>query len=494
MLLENIYNAISENVISAKGDMTTAISGASPDSRKICPGFLFCAMKGAKLDGHDYIPQAIANGASAILAEHQVDIPNDVPLIVVKNPYKVFGIVAEIVAKKPTDSFSILAVTGTNGKTTTAYLLREILKVSGHSTGMIGTVEYDLGNGTKINADRTTPTPFELQELFSALKDNTVEYAVMETSSHALEQGRLGTAKCQLAIFTNLTQDHLDYHLNMENYYQAKKLLFTQHLADDGTAIINCDDKSGCRLAKELASPKTLCYSFNGENSANVHIHDLSLTPGGSSFVISFPNGTEWNASTRLPGIYNAANAAGALCAAFAIGIEKESALAAIANSSGAPGRMQPVSISGQNFHVYVDYAHTDDALCNVLSAFKSIPHNRIITVFGCGGDRDRTKRPLMGKAAAENSDMLFVTSDNPRSENPEDIIGEIVNGIPYNTPYQTITDRREAIFAAISQAKPDDIVLIAGKGHEDYQEIKGVKNHFNDCETALEALKKRLG
>ncbi|MBO4345640.1 MAG: UDP-N-acetylmuramoyl-L-alanyl-D-glutamate--2,6-diaminopimelate ligase, partial [Victivallales bacterium] len=465
------------------------INGACSDSRAVCPGYLFCAMKGAKQDGHDYIESAIANGASAILAEHPIALPNNIPCIVIRNPYQVFGMVAETIANKPAASFRLIAVTGTNGKTTTAYLMREILKACGKSTGMIGTVEYDLGNGTKIAADRTTPTPFALQDLFTAIKDNAAEYAVIEASSHALEQGRLGTAKCDVAIFTNLTQDHLDYHINMENYFSAKMLLFSRHLADGGTAVINADDAYGARIAAELAGGHVLAYSFSDAPQANVRIHGLSLSANGSSFQMSFPDGNEWDVTTILPGAYNAANVAGALCAAYAIGLSKEAVLSAIAKSHGAPGRMQPVSVPGQDFAVYVDYAHTDDALRNVLSALRSLPHNRLVAVFGCGGDRDRTKRPLMGKAAAELADILYVTSDNPRTENPDDIIREILNGIPYNAAYQAITDRKQAIFDAISNAQKGDIILIAGKGHEDYQEINGVKHHFNDCETALEAL-----
>ena len=493
MKLTTICNAISGNIIECQGDLNKEITGATSDSRAISPGYLFCAMKGARQDGHDFIEAALAKGAGAILAERKCVLPDGIPCVIIKNPYQVLGMVAETIAGKPAANLKLIAVTGTNGKTTTAYLMRSILKACGKSTGMIGTVEYDLGDGTKIEADRTTPTPFTLQELFSKIRDNAAEFTVIEASSHALEQGRLGTALCDVAIFTNLTQDHLDYHINMDNYFAAKRLLFSKHLAPNGTAVINADDQYGSKLASDLKDGHLLAFSFKDAPNANVKIRGLSLEAKGSSFRMLFPDGSEWDAVTRLPGAYNAANVAGTLCAAYALGLPRQSVLDAISASHGAPGRMQPVSVPGQDFAVYVDYAHTDDALRNVLTALGSLPHNRLCAVFGCGGDRDRTKRPLMGKAAAELADLLYVTSDNPRTENPDDIIREILNGIPFDTPYQAITDRKTAIFEAIASAKPGDIILIAGKGHEDYQEINGVKHHFNDCETALEALQKRF-
>ena len=493
MKLSTICNAIADNIIESHGDLDKDITGATSDSRAISSGYLFCAMKGAKMDGHDFIEAALAKGASAILAEHSCNLPDDIPCVIVKKPYQVLGMVAETIAGKPAADLKLIAVTGTNGKTTTAYLMRSILKACGKTTGMIGTVEYDLGNDMKIEADRTTPTPFALQELFSKIRDNSAEFTVIEASSHALEQGRLGSAMCDIAIFTNLTQDHLDYHISMDNYFEAKKLLFSKHLKSGGTAVINADDHYGSRLASDIAGNRVLAFSFKDAPCANVKIQDISFGANGSSFKVVFPDGSEWLATTLLPGTYNAANVAGALCAAYALNLPKDTVLPAIASSHGAPGRMQPVSVPRQDFAVYVDYAHTDDALKNVLTALKALPHNKLCAVFGCGGDRDRTKRPLMGKAAAELADRLFVTSDNPRTEHPDDIIREILNGIPYNAPYQAIADRKTAIFEAIASAQPGDIVLIAGKGHEDYQEINGVKHHFNDCETALEALQKRF-
>ena len=468
------------------------VAFATPDSREVAPGALFCAMKGARLDGHDFIPEAIAKGASVILAEHPCKaIPDGFPLILVSDAYHAFGEVAEAVARKPADAFRTVAVTGTNGKTTSAYLLRAILKAAGHSTGMIGTVEYDVGLKTMLPADRTTPTPFQLQKLFSSMKENGVEYNVMEVSSHALAQGRLGTLRASCALFTNLTQDHLDYHRTMEEYFQAKRLLFTRHLEADAPVVINADNPYGQRLAAEFrGSPRLYALSFKGNPEATVTASGLSLNSDGADFTLQFPDGDLWeNIHTPLPGEYNAVNVAGALCAAKALGIPKEKALAAVASCKGAPGRMQAVTPIGNPFSVFVDYAHTDDALKNALATLQALPHRRLMVLFGCGGDRDRAKRPLMARAAAEYADVIYVTSDNPRTERPSDIIADILPGFPEGIAPVVLEDRKEAICRAISDASSGDILLIAGKGHEDYQEINGVKHHFNDAEVASLAL-----
>ena len=486
MKLQKLVNYISAYIVHATGNLDTEISYACSDSRQVRPGTLFCAMKGAKLDGHDYIQDAIARGAVAILAEH--DVETAVPCIVIQNAYHALGAVAEYMEGKPTDSLKLVAVTGTNGKTTTAFFMREILTACHHSCGMVGTVIYDVADGSPKVADRTTPTPFELQSLFAEMRKNRAEYASIEVSSHALHQRRLGSTKCAAAIFTNLTQDHLDYHGDMENYYQAKKLLFTEHLMPGAPIVLNGDDAYGARFAQELADRNLFVYSFKG-NAANVKAENLLLSSHGSSFDLHFADGDTWHVTTRLPGAYNAANAAGAAIAAYALGLPKETILAALAASQGAPGRMQPVPVPQNRFAVYVDYAHTDDALRNALGCLKELPHNRLIALFGCGGDRDRTKRPKMGAAAAKLADVVIVTSDNPRTESPNAIIQDILPGIPKGTNCLTIPDRREAIRHAIAHAQPRDIILIAGKGHEDYQEINGVKHHFNDCEEAENAI-----
>ncbi len=486
MKLKELTTYIQDYVVRSYGNLDVEINYACSDSRQVRPGALFCAMKGAKLDGHNYIQDAIARGAVAILAEHEVAAL--VPCIIIQNAYHALGAVAEYMEGKPTDNLKLVAVTGTNGKTTTAFFMREILTACHHRCGMVGTVIYDVADGSPKTADRTTPTPFELQSLFAEMRKNHAEYASIEVSSHALHQRRLGSAKCAAAIFTNLTQDHLDYHGDMENYYQAKKLLFTQHLQPGAPIVLNGDDAYGTRFARELAGSNLYVYSFKG-NEANVKAENLQLSSYGSTFDLHLPDGDTWHVATRLPGAYNAANAAGAALAAYALGLPKAVVLEALAASQGAPGRMQPIHVPDNRFAVYVDYAHTDDALRNALGCLKELPHNRLIALFGCGGDRDRTKRPKMGAAAAQLADVVIVTSDNPRTEAPEAIIQEILPGIPQGTNCLTIPDRREAIRHAIAHAQPGDIILIAGKGHEDYQEINGVKHHFNDCEEAQAAI-----
>ncbi|MBQ6473539.1 MAG: UDP-N-acetylmuramoyl-L-alanyl-D-glutamate--2,6-diaminopimelate ligase [Victivallales bacterium] len=482
------------------GPLTKPLTGASPDSRQIRPGNLFCAMKGARLDGHLFIPEALAKGAVAVLVEHPVSLPPDVAWIQVRRAYEAFGLVAEAVAGRPADSLRLIAVTGTNGKTTTAYLLRAILSAAGHATGMVGTVEYDLGakaaagqekgHAIVLPADRTTPTPFLLQELFARMVENRVEYAVLEASSHALAQRRLGTAACAGAVFTNLTEDHLDYHRTMDEYYEAKKLLCTRHLAKAAPMAINCDDSYGRRLTRELSSDiRTFGFSFHGDSCANVQASLNSQSATGSAFTLYFPDGQRWEVSTPLPGGYNAQNAAGAAVLAWALNIPSADACRAVRECPGAPGRLQSIPIPGQRFAAFVDYAHTDDALTNVLTTLRNLPHHRLLVVFGCGGDRDRAKRPKMGRAAAQLADRLYVTSDNPRTERPEAIIDEILPGIPAGTDYVAIPDRREAIRQAMHEATAGDILLVAGKGHEDYQEINGVKHHFNDAEEIAAAV-----
>lgn len=489
MNLSALLSYLGKYAINFSGDMNTEVSGAASDSREVKPGFLFCAMKGAVQDGHDFVEDAIAKGAAAVMLEHPLPLPKHIPWIQVINPYQSIGLLAEAVAQKPADSLNLLAVTGTNGKTTSAYLLRAILKKAGFNAGMIGTVEYDLGNNMILGADRTTPTPFCLQKLFQKLTGNNADWVSIELSSHALEQGRLGTAKCAAALFTNLTQDHLDYHLTMENYYQAKKLLFTKHLKYGAPAIINADDSYGARLAGELPRQNMLAFSFSEGSMANVRASIGHMDAGGATFTMNFPDGDIWIIDSPLTGIYNIQNTAGAVAAAKALNLPKEAVLEAIASCQGAPGRLQKVPVNNVNFSIFVDYAHTDDALSNVLSNLKKLPHRKLFVVFGCGGDRDRKKRPLMAKAAASLADYVIVTSDNPRTEKPEDIIKEIEAGLPAGADFVSIVNRKDAICHALSSAKAGDIVLIAGKGHEDYQEINGVKHHFNDLEVATDFL-----
>lgn len=476
------------------GSDAVAITGATADSRAVKPGYLFCAIRGAKLDGHDFIPQALAAGAAALVLERTIPgLPADQPWFLVRDAYHAAALVAEVAAGHPARDLRLAAITGTNGKTTSAYLLRAIFKAAGRRPGMLGTVEYDLGDGCPLPADRTTPTPFQLQDLFTRLRQAAAQPVVLEASSHALAQRRLGTARCLGAIFTNLTRDHLDYHHDFESYYQAKKSLFTDVCLHQAHRVVNLDDPYGRRLATELAAAGLPVTGFARENGtpAQVVVADIAARADGSTFTLNFTaQGQSLRLHTPLPGPYNIANAAGAAILARLWGLAPETIASALANCHGAPGRLQKVSPPGLPFQVLVDYAHTDDALDNVLTALRQLAPSQLIVVFGCGGDRDRSKRPLMALAAAQKADLVVVTSDNPRSEKPEDIIGEILAGLPAGTAHAAITDRRQAIRRALTAATPGAIVLIAGKGHEDYQEISGVKYPFNDADVTSEIIR----
>lgn len=488
-LLKNIP---ADFIISTSGTLDIPVSGACSDSRLVRPGTLFCAMKGAALDGHDFASDAVARGAAAVICEHPLPLPDSIPQIRLRYPYRALGLIAEAAAGFPARELRLAAVTGTNGKTTTAYLLRDIFRAAALRSGMLGTVEYDTGDGKPRPADRTTPTPFQLQNLLLQMRDNHVDIAALEVSSHALEQQRLGTARCHVAIFTNLTEDHLDYHHDMETYFQAKKLLFTRHLAPDAPAVINADDPYGTRLARELRQP-VVTFSSRTDSGIDVRVVRLNLTAHGTSFTLFMPDGTAWDVTTPLTGAYNAANVTGAVIAARALGLPRDTVLSAVAHCTGAPGRMQQIPVPDNLFSVFVDYAHTDDALKNVLLSLRSLHPHALTVLFGCGGDRDRTKRPLMAQATEKYADNVIVTSDNPRTEKPDDIIQDITAGFTGAARVTTIADRHIAIQTAINNACPGDIILLAGKGHEDYQEVNGLKSHFNDAEEAANAIASRF-
>lgn len=491
--LRQLAAELRELVVETFGNLDVALTDATDDSRKVKPGSLFCAIKGERFDGHDFIQQAVERGAAAVLAaKPPAANTKKLPAIIVSNDYRAAAIAAELAAGKPAQHFKTFAITGTNGKTTSAYLLRNILNTAGFNTAMFGTVEYDLGNGTVCSADRTTPTPFSLQILFSKLYNSNVRYCVMELSSHALYQQRLGNLKVDGAIFTNLTQDHLDYHVSLENYYQAKKRLFTKHLKPGAPAVINVDDPFGKRLADELAydPAKVQVISFSLKNLCApvcVHVKDLKLTANGTECALSYPN-DDWLVTSPLAGLYNGYNIAGVAILAHALGLPNPTVKQALATCLPPPGRFQKIN-SKRNVHAFVDYAHTPDALQNVLATLRTLIRGNIIAVFGCGGDRDSTKRPLMAKAVQKHADVIIVTSDNPRSENPDQIIKDIVRGFDSSTHFHVQPDRRMAIQLAVQLAQPEDAILLAGKGHEDYQEINGVKYPFSDAQVLAECL-----
>ena len=481
LTLQTHREALGELCVGVTGDMDTLVTGACADSRLVQPGNLFCAIPGARQDGSAYAAAAVRQGACAVAAVRPLELVPAVPQLLVRDAYAAAGRIAECAAGYPARRLRLLGATGTNGKTTCAYILRHLLRAHGQVPGMVGTVCYDLGDH-EVEADRTTPTPFELQDLFGRMLVGGCGWAVLEMSSHALAQRRAGSARFAGALFTNLTGDHLDYHQTMEAYFEAKVLLFTEYLEPGAPAVINVDDPYGRRLAERLSRAGVVRLVTVGSAAADSAWQDVRLGFAGCRFRLRL-GAAEVEIDSPLIGQHNVANLACAAALAHACGIPAPLIAAALRECRGAPGRLQVLS-SPHGLAAYVDYAHTDDALENVLKALRLLHPRRLLVVFGCGGDRDRTKRPRMGAVAARLADRVFVTSDNPRTEAPEAIIAEILAGIPAGTPVQVDADRRQAIAQAVAEAGPGDIVLVAGKGHEPYQEIHGVKHPFDDvCE-----------
>ena len=460
------------------------------DSRKVTCGAGFAAICGTAADGHDFIPAALEKGAALIVMERDIPLPPGTPALLVKDSAAAFALLVRHTAGNPDESLKLLGVTGTNGKTTTAFLLEHIFNFAKHPCGLVSTVEYRTGAAV-IPGERTTPDPQTLFSLFKAMKENRLEYAAMELSSHSLVQNRAAGIRLQCGIFTNLTGDHLDYHGTMENYFQAKKRLFTTFLHPQGTAVINADDPWGERLAKELENICS-CVTFSTENKGMCAIKEISLEKEGVGFTLHHPRAGSVKLRSNLAGFYNLQNLAGAAIAALESGIAPDILAAALNQRIRVPGRLESFALPGGGT-AFVDYAHTDDALTNVLTTLRKITPGKVCVLFGAGGDRDRTKRPRMGAAAAETADRLFVTSDNPRSEEPGKIIEEILAGIPPAAAYQVIPDRSEAIQKALAELKEGDSLLIAGKGHENYQEIKGVKYPFSDTEEIEKFIRKSV-
>jgi UDP-N-acetylmuramoyl-L-alanyl-D-glutamate--2,6-diaminopimelate ligase len=448
------------------------------DNRQVQPGSLFFCVRGFTSDGHDYAAAAAAAGAVALVVDHRLEAV-DLPQVQVPD---VRGAMAPAAARfyaDPTAELAVSGVTGTNGKTTTAYLIRALLEADGRRTGLMGTVGSIIG-GVEHEVQRTTPEGIELQRTFREMADGGDRAAVMEVSSHALELHRVDAIHFRAAVFTNLTQDHLDFHPTMEDYFQAKRRLFAEH--DPADAIVNIDDPYGARLAAEFGA---LTFSLE-DPRATYRATQLATGLAGSDFTLISPEG-EHRLHSPLTGTFNVYNVLGALGAALAQGVSIETAAAAIASAGQVPGRFESVD-AGQPFAVLVDYAHTPDSLENVLAAARPLTDGTLHVVFGCGGDRDRTKRPLMGEIAARLADSVVVTSDNPRSEDPDAIIAEILAGI--DRPVESRVDRREAIALAIGAARAGDVVVIAGKGHEQGQEFTGgAKLPFDDVTVAREAL-----
>ncbi len=452
------------------------ITGLHYRSSDVRPGGLFFCVPGYKADGHDFASDAVERGAAALVCERPLGL--GVPELVVPSARAAMGPAAARFYGDPTAKLKVVGITGTNGKTTTAFLTRAILERAGMQTGLLGTVKSIVG-GVEEPVERTTPEGIDLQATFQRMLDAGDTACAMEVSSHALELGRAEGIHFACRVFTNLTQDHLDFHPDMEAYFMAKRRLFMP----SGPAVLNIDDDYGSRLADDVTEPIT----YGVESRADYRAREISFDPSGSSFICDTPDG-QVDISTRLPGLFNVQNALAALAASRTLGVGLDVAREALAEADRVPGRFEPVD-EGQAFTVLVDYAHTPEALDNVLRAARELTDGRVHVVFGAGGDRDRAKRPLMGKAAAELADRVVVTSDNPRSEDPQAIIEEILAGT--GPDVESEVDRRRAIALAVSSADPGDVVVVAGKGHEQGQEFEnGRKEPFDDVAVVREALR----
>ncbi|MBI4826821.1 MAG: UDP-N-acetylmuramoyl-L-alanyl-D-glutamate--2,6-diaminopimelate ligase [Nitrospirae bacterium] len=472
-----------------EGPLDTEIMGIAYDSRSADKGFLFVAIKGLSFNGDDFIKDAINRGAAAVITERPIadmyasyppSLLSGVTCIEVHDSRSALASISARFYREPSKSISLIGITGTNGKTTTSYITKSIIEACGKKAGLLGTIQYIAGETKK--AERTTPESLDLQRYLREMLDNGMEYAVIEVSSHALALQRVEQCVFKAAAFTNFTQDHLDFHGSMDNYFLAKDKLFN-YLDEEGTAVLNWDDPAVREVEERLNCNIVTCGLLEGATIRAENIDDSA----GLSFDLITPGG-RFRAGSEFIGRFNVYNILISAGIAYALGIGEDAILKGIAEARPVSGRFERVD-EGQDFLCIVDYAHTDDALKAVINEARMITKGRVITLFGCGGDRDRTKRELMGDAASELSDLVIVTSDNPRTEGPLQIISDIVKGIKKKN-HMEVPDRTEAINKAVSMAEAGDVLLIAGKGHEDYQEISGIRYPFSDKEVLREALK----
>lgn len=477
------------------GNKETEITGIEHDSRKVGRGTLFVCIPGIHADGHAFIPQAVKAGAAAILTTRgNVEVPEGVAVLRVADLAEALDVIVPFFHDYPARSMRIIGITGTNGKTTTSYITRAILRQAGYKVGLIGTIQIMMEEET-YPVHNTTPDVVELQHTLAIMRDKEMDYVVMEVSSHALDQNRVAGIEFDTAVFTNLTQDHLDYHKTFENYRLAKAKLF-EKVSEAGvkkgkTAVVNADDEAG-KFMLEHASCPHLTYAIHQD--ADLRAADVSVLASGTSLVLNHESFGRMALQLHLTGIFNVYNVMAAAGAALAEHIRPEVIASVLRSFVSVPGRFELVK-AGQDFSIIVDYAHTPDGVENVLRTAREIARKKIIAVFGCGGDRDRTKRPIMGRLAAELADVVIATSDNPRSEDPEFILSEVEAGVKETIGrkhHEKITDRRAAIFRAVELAEPDDIVIILGKGHENYQILQDKTIHFDDKEVAREAVAAR--
>jgi len=446
----------------------------------VTPGSLFVAVAGFATDGNKYIPMALEKGAVAVVTAKKPE--GDIPYILVESDRMALARLGINWYGDPAASMTMVGITGTNGKTSSTLLLKHVLETAaGAKVGLIGTMENLIGDAV-IPTERTTPESFELQGLFARMRDAGCTHVVMEVSSHAIALDRVGGVHFDVAAFTNLTEDHLDFHVTMENYCDTKAILFTRC----GSAVANCDDPWFDRMVKNAVCP-VICVSC--QKPAGVTAENIRLRSDGVSFT-ALHAGSAVEVSLPIPGKFTVSNALTVLGCSLALGISLEAAAQALRTAKGVRGRVEVVPTPGKPYTVLIDYAHTPDGLENVLSSVKGFCKGRLIAVFGCGGDRDRTKRPIMGRIGVELADLAIVTSDNPRTEEPAAILADIVAGIPKTAEnYEVIENRVTAIHHAMDIGKKDDIIVLAGKGHETYQEICGVKHHLDEREVVAQYL-----
>ncbi|MGA2090359.1 MAG: UDP-N-acetylmuramoyl-L-alanyl-D-glutamate--2,6-diaminopimelate ligase [Endomicrobiales bacterium] len=491
MKLSQIVNGLS---CSLRGNGDIVITGIAYDSRQVKHGYIFVALPGYHVQGNNFIVDAVNRGAIAVVTDRPCDIPG-ITFICVEDSLRFLAQISAVFYRHPDKHLLLVGVTGTNGKTTITYLLESIFATAGRIPGVMGTVNYRYGT-TLIPASNTTPQSSDIYRILHEMVHHAVTTAVMEVSSHALSLGRVDGLEFDVAIFTNLTRDHLDFHKTMDSYFASKSLLFSGLSQGEKSygkfAIINIDDEWGEKLCRVVSGASIITYGLS--SGAQVRADHIHYSSRGTEFTLITPNDRA-KVSVGFLGVYNVYNILAAVAAALSAGIHFEKIVEGIRCAPPAPGRLERVDV-GQPFTVVIDYAHTDDALLNVLQALRKLKPARIITVFGCGGDRDRTKRPIMGETASELSDYVFVTSDNPRAEDPEKIALDVEVGIRrcHRSNYQVILDREQAIAAAITMAQKDDVVLIAGKGHETYQIVGDQKLHFNDSEVARTYLERLHG
>jgi UDP-N-acetylmuramoyl-L-alanyl-D-glutamate--2,6-diaminopimelate ligase len=480
-------------ILDRRGNHDVSVTAITDDSRSVQAGSLFVAVKGERVDGHRFIPAAMKAGmAAAVLQEPGTDLP--VPFARVADSRKALGLLGSRFYGEPSSHIRMIGVTGTNGKTTTTYVCKTLLEELGRQVGLIGTVAYQIGK-EMVPASHTTPGAIELQQLLAKMVAGGCDTAVMEVSSHALAQDRTGGCEYDVAVFSNLTQDHLDFHHTMDEYFQAKLRLFTGLTGTrkpNKRAILNVDDPAGLRIKQLCPSP---VWTYGLKAKADLRSENVRLSLGGTTFTAETPAGS-FPVESHLVGEHNVYNLLAAIGVALHEGATPDQVRQAVAQVTNVPGRFERV-LAGQDFTVVVDYAHTEDALVRLLTAAQTLKTGRIITVFGCGGDRDRSKRPKMGEAAVRYSDVVVLTSDNPRTEDPLAILQDVEVGVSDalkqrpDVHYQKVADRREAIGVAMREAQSGDMVLIAGKGHEDYQIIGAEKFHFDDREVAREAIER---